>query len=176
MQHSRVELVLHWGSFSAPGMFLPDTAITAAQWCVGGTPTSFLGVPAPSSGHTKRDSLVVVVLDHTHLLGFGVLVLKEEVEEDYGAGNNGGMEPLELQTVVAEAVDPVVLQMPVEQVEKEFVLSNFLIDLRLIFLLWMRVVVMLLTLYGDYKIHVFTSPGPFSVNTVGSTGDENMLL
>jgi hypothetical protein len=88
---------------------------------------------------------VVVVLDHTHLLGFGLLVLKEEVEELVV------LETMELEMLVVEAVDPVAHQMPVELVEKEFVLSNFLINLRLILMPWMRVVVMLLTLMETIK-------------------------
>tara|TARA_B100000085_G_scaffold187607_1_gene171542 strand:+ start:458 stop:781 length:324 start_codon:yes stop_codon:yes gene_type:complete len=93
---------------------------------------------------------VVVVLDHTHLLGFGLLVLKEEVEE-LVVLETMELEMLELQIVVVEAVDPVAHQMPVELVEKEFVLSNFLINLRLILMPWMRVVVMLLTLMETIK-------------------------
>ena len=71
---------------------------------------------------------MVVVLDHTHLLGFGLLVLKEEVEE-LVVLETMELEVLELQTVAAEAVDLVVRQVLVEQVEKEFVLSNSLINL-----------------------------------------------
>tara|TARA_Y100000004_G_C8602197_1_gene281053 strand:- start:17 stop:340 length:324 start_codon:yes stop_codon:yes gene_type:complete len=83
--------------------------------------------------------VAVVVVDHTHLLLFGLLVPQEKVEE-LVVLETMELEVLELQTVAAEAVDLVVRQMLVEQVEKEFVLSNSLINLHLILLPWKRLV------------------------------------
>ena len=64
--------------------------------------------------------MAVVVVDHTHLLLFGLLVPQEKVEE-LVVLEIVELEVLELQTVAAEAVDPVLLQPPVEQGQLAFV-------------------------------------------------------
>ena len=159
--------------FSAPGMFLPDTAITTAQPELG-TPTSFLGVPAPSSSHVKRGFCGGGGGGSHSPAAIWPPGSARESGGTGGVGNNGagsagttnrggggggsGGSP---NAGGAGGKGVCIIKFPYQPT------FNFTA---------MEATGGSTYTNGDYKIHVFTSPGTFTVNTVGSTGDVEYVI
>ena len=160
--------------FSAPGMFLPDTAITAGQPALG-TPTSFLGVPAPSSGHTKRGFCGGGGAGSHSPVGVWGPGSQRGSGGAGGVGNSGGGNAGTANRggggggsggspsaggaggkgvcIIKFSHQPTFSFTAMDASGGNATYTN-----------------------GDYKIHVFTSPGTFTVNTVGTTGDVEYVI